>query len=506
MRKTLRTLCALLALLCALPLAAPAEEAQGIAFADPMVERRVREVLSVHEGPVTAEMMAALLVFSYDPINDATIAEGEVIRDLSDLAHCVNLEELRVTNQPIESVEPLRGLEKLTAVSLHGCGSLTDISALAEAGSLEELSINGVPVEDVSAILALPSLRVFNAYWGTGITDLSALAQTDGLTFFALDSYAVAIDFTPLLGHTGLRSVTLQNIDGEAFAAYMAAWPALQSLTVERASITGDDLQALAGHALTALCIDGCPIGDLSALAGQTALSDLRLTDCGITDITPLAALTRLDYTLDLRGNDITDISALAGMTALEYICLPQGGHYTAEDIHALLPQAVVFYGNAVYTPATFDTQTVGVADAMDTTNEAMAAVDAQVEALMAQYGTTPFWPLDAWLALDTLRVSLGLLDAPTHGLPTADEIPQEEAIGIAAQALMETCGLSQAEVGAMYPGVSFLTTFPDVGRAWQINFVPDTQEAREEGTTQQYNVALRADNGAVIDVLPPVE
>ena len=69
---------------------------------------------------------------------------------------------------------------------------------------------------------------------------------------------------------------------------------------------------------LTELRLGENPITDISPLAHLTQLSFLRLNDCWtIDDISPLAHLTQLKV-LDLDRNLIVDISPLAGLTALE--------------------------------------------------------------------------------------------------------------------------------------------------------------------------------------------
>lgn len=135
---------------------------------------------------------------------------------------------------------------------------------------------------------------------------------------------------------------------------------------------------------------------------------------------------------------------------------------------------------------------------------EAFAKIDAKTNELNKKYGMNYFWPPEAWVELSYLKVELGILNEPVHGLPTEDEIQQNEAIAIATEAMMEKFGLTKENMDTMYAGVSFATTFPFVGRAWCVTFVPDTPEVRKEGTTESYDVALRADNGEIIDILPP--
>ncbi len=74
------------------------------------------------------------------------------------------------------------------------------------------------------------------------------------------------------------------------------------------------------------------PVKALDGLEYFTGLESLDLTDHAITDITPLAGLTKLD-TLALGGNPIADISPLAGLTSLKTLVLTG---CAAEDYGAL--------------------------------------------------------------------------------------------------------------------------------------------------------------------------
>ena len=50
-------------------------------------------------------------------------------------------------------------------------------------------------------------------------------------------------------------------------------------------------------------------------------LEELDLSDCGVSDITPLAGLTNLTW-LDLSSNSISDLTPLSGLTGLTYLNL----------------------------------------------------------------------------------------------------------------------------------------------------------------------------------------
>ena len=65
----------------------------------------------------------------------------------------------------------------------------------------------------------------------------------------------------------------------------------------------------------------------MAAIASPSSLQHLSLTDCGISDISPLGNLLNLK-TLDLSNNSIRDLSSLSGLSMLEEIILP----YNAVD------------------------------------------------------------------------------------------------------------------------------------------------------------------------------
>lgn len=98
--------------------------------------------------------------------------------------------------------------------------------------------------------------------------------------------------------------------------------------------LSNDDISALKYAVnLTKLSITDVKISDLRPLANLTKLEDLRVTHTQIGDLAPLAQLTKLT-SLDLSFNEhISDISPLAGLTELHELDL-SGAQVT--DIHSL--------------------------------------------------------------------------------------------------------------------------------------------------------------------------
>lgn len=93
--------------------------------------------------------------------------------------------------------------------------------------------------------------------------------------------------------------------------------PNLHSLSINASLL--NDSEAIAGCVnLQKISIQETTVDSdtLQAISSLGALEELRLTECGISSITPLASLTGLKI-LDLNNNAIRDISALSGLTQL---------------------------------------------------------------------------------------------------------------------------------------------------------------------------------------------
>jgi len=81
------------------------------------------------------------------------------------------------------------------------------------------------------------------------------------------------------------------------------------------------DLSLIAGLTRLELYLQGTPVTDLSPLAGLTRLEQLSLRGTPVTDLSPLAGLTGL-WWLDLSETPVTDVSPLAGLIGLRWLYL----------------------------------------------------------------------------------------------------------------------------------------------------------------------------------------
>ena len=93
--------------------------------------------------------------------------------------------------------------------------------------------------------------------------------------------------------------------------------PNLTYLGLEDTKVS--DLRPLAGLTkLHHLNLRNAPLaGNIQSLANLKKLAQLILDNTGVTDIRPLAGLTRLYINLDLSNNEITDLTPLSGLTGL---------------------------------------------------------------------------------------------------------------------------------------------------------------------------------------------
>ena len=86
---------------------------------------------------------------------------------------------------------------------------------------------------------------------------------------------------------------------------------------------------------VTVLTVTHMKITDLKPLAGLTKLEKLLLFGNQITDLKPLAGLTELER-LDLDGNQITDLTPLGGLTKLRKLDIFNNPNLTQAEIDKL--------------------------------------------------------------------------------------------------------------------------------------------------------------------------
>ncbi|WP_433231226.1 NACHT domain-containing protein [Actinomadura nitritigenes] len=200
----------------------------------------------------------------------------------------------------------------------------TDLGFLAHhAGSLERLTLmSDEPVIDPGLLPALPKLRELTLR-APGMTDLrflDALPKLAGVWLTACDEIE---DFTPLVRHDGLHSLSVQ--DGRNLTK-LSSLPPLRE--VRRLGLSRTRLDcglaevAEAAPNVDWLIIEDCPwVDDLSPL-GRLPLTDLRLGRCrAAADISACAELGDLEF-LYLELSPVADLAPLSGLDMLAMLYL----------------------------------------------------------------------------------------------------------------------------------------------------------------------------------------
>ena len=221
---------------------------------------------------------------------------GNQINDLSPLANLTKLSTLLLDSNNIADLGPLANLTRLTTLVL-GNNNITDISPLANLVNLERLELQNNRITDITPL--------------ENLTNLEHL-YTHNNPIFDSDSPVVDIPDPNLRG--GLREILGLPADSPIPLNLMRQVPTLVFGARGITNIEG--LQ----HAtnLTQLNLSGNPISDISPLAALVKLERLDLLSCDIiVDVSPLSELYSLRH-LELGKNKIRDVTPLANLHNLE--------------------------------------------------------------------------------------------------------------------------------------------------------------------------------------------
>ena len=217
------------------------------------------------------------------------------IEDIRPLANLTQLRRADLDRNEIVDVRPLAHLANLESLDLR-VNRITDISPLANLRLLAELRLDGNQIEDISPLANLTNLV---ALWlnDNRITDVTALANLTQLTVLLLSNNRI-VDVSPLANLTNLEQLDTHN--NPIFDP--------DSPLVE---VPDPNLRTAVREALN------LPHGAPLTQASMNRLTDLDVRDQGIANLTGLEFATNLDV-LVIAYNSITDLRPIAGLTKLE--------------------------------------------------------------------------------------------------------------------------------------------------------------------------------------------
>ena len=168
-------------------------------FPDANLETAIRGVVKKPEGSLSSSDLEKVIVL---------IASGRNISDLSGLEHCVNLQELYLSDNNISNISALAELSNLQELFLAD-NNISDISPLARLTKLETLSLIANNISDISPLARLSKLRELNLR-DNHISVISALAGLTSLKELDLEGNDIS-DISALAGMTNLKWLDVRS-------------------------------------------------------------------------------------------------------------------------------------------------------------------------------------------------------------------------------------------------------------------------------------------------------
>ncbi len=277
-------------------------------------------------------------------LTDLTLL-GNGISDVTPLAGLTSLTSLDLWGNRVSDVTSLSGLTKLTDLNLSNNG-ISDVTALAGLTKLTRLYLGSNEISDVTSLSGLTKLTYLNLF-GNQISDVTSLAGLTKLTRLYLRGNEIS-EIAPLNGLQKLESLDLvdnplnyhatRNIEilesnglrTIRFTSAVNDVPIQDALLRERinkqlgserasdAAITSAEMLSLTR--LNARGSRGSRITDLRGLSYALNLTRLDLADNNVTDVNPLAGLTKLEHLYFAGNHNLSDITVLSGLSELYYL------------------------------------------------------------------------------------------------------------------------------------------------------------------------------------------
>ena len=262
---------------------------------------------------------------------------GTSLSDISNLALLTSLREVYLRDNNIEDLSPLSGLTELIYLNIH-TNPLTDLTPLAGLINLEQLVMRNIQSGNagLEVIKNFTKLYRLNAR-NTGISDLTILGEM--MAQGALQDNPGELVFADVdIRDNEFGEVTAEN---DPYAPIRPYWgnidsraPELLPETFEDGTIFPDGVfEAAVRNALGVGSDDeitdemllgleeldarGVPIESIEGIEKMPNLTFLRLDGTNVTDLSPMLALSKLNYFNINSTTGITDISPLANNTEL---------------------------------------------------------------------------------------------------------------------------------------------------------------------------------------------
>ena len=180
----------------------------GDVFPDPNLESVIKAILKKKQ--IEKEQI--------DPADLKTIyfldARKKGITNLTGLEHCINLAEVKLSDNEIEDLAPLAGLKNIQSLYLSR-NKIQDISPVGNLVKIQYLEIEGNAIESLAGLEKLENLRALYAE-GNRIEDLSPLSGLKKISSLYLDDNRIAdlrpVKDLPWVSSLGLKKNKIKDL------------------------------------------------------------------------------------------------------------------------------------------------------------------------------------------------------------------------------------------------------------------------------------------------------
>lgn len=214
--------------------------------------------------------------------------------------------------------------EDLYTGPIHLPGGETTIYALAvgENGLVSSLGVFGYTIGGVVEPVTFsdPALEAHIRQL-LGINDSQTLLTSDLWTITELTVPESTLTLSDLAYLTGLQKLCIYNINSHNLSA-VSSLTQLTTLDIRDFPLSQAELQVIGALPnLSDLTLSNCGISSVDALSGLRNLTCLSLNNNTIRDISALSFMTEL-HELDLSNNAVTNLNAISGLKKLNSLNL----------------------------------------------------------------------------------------------------------------------------------------------------------------------------------------
>lgn len=242
------------------------------------------------------------------------------LHSIAGIENCKKLEDIRLNNNFIRHIGPLKGLTSLRRVRLYD-NDIDDIAPIAGHINLIHLDLGKNNISNIEPLRNMKELRVFSIYKCTRLKTIYPISGftllTDlNISFLELDDFSLAL-VRPLkkLKNLRIQGMVSSNIE----LRYLMNLPDLEQLTMGfNDSITCiDSLRNLTK--LEYLDIHTNNVTSIAVVKNFPSLIKLVMYSNQVSDLNPLLNCQNL-RSLFVFNNPIIDYSVLHNMKQLQYL------------------------------------------------------------------------------------------------------------------------------------------------------------------------------------------